>query len=217
MIKQNLLPIAWQRRMIINRRLSQWASLWIVTSILAGGACAGKYWVYMRNLRSFEQVQTTVVPLQQIALETQELQRKFSQLEGRESLLATLDSSEHPFQLLGIVSQSAANSSGKVQVNDLSLKTVRYDFQSNLQLPRNIRSQGNRSRTINVQGNNTHNPEPEKVALQLIGTASDDIAVTRFVNQLRKYNVFDSVVLVSSQSTSKGSLREFIVGCEYAK
>ena len=55
------------------------------------------------------------------------------------------------------------------------------------------------------------------MAIKILGAATDDMAVTRFVDKLRSYEVFDAVTLHSSQYTTDEGRRVFTIGCEYVK
>ena len=213
--QQNLLPTSWRRRLLVVKRTRQWCLVWIAAGLLAGTACAGKYWIHRQHLKRLERIQAAVVPLRQLNEETGQLQTQLAQLQGRESLLATLDSSDHPLQIMGIVSQSAAKSSGDVRVRDFSLSSGRKNAAASAPVTRRTLAQQTTAPRATSQA--SQEDAPETVELRLIGTAADDMAITHFVNHLREYDVFDSVVLHSSQSTREDGVREFMIGCEYTK
>ena len=208
---QNLLPSSWCRRVLVAQRLRAWSLAWVVSALLAAFTCAGMLWAHRRNLTELSELQTAAAPLRQIDQQTSKLQQELLQLEGRESLLAMLDTSEQPFKIVGIVSQSAAQTAGKVQVREFSLRSGRKNA---------TRASSARRQSLAQQATPVNTPteqDGETVELRLVGVAGDDMAVTRFVDQLRQYNVFDTVTLHSSQSTSGDGAREFMISCEYEK
>ena len=200
MIHHNLLPDDWLRRLLIRRRLRQWAVVWIASFLVCLTASLVMHLTHLRHRTRFENVRQAALPVQQTAKEVQQLQNRLKLLEGREALLGALESGSHPFQLLGIVGTSSHSNLGTIRVGDFTISTS--------------------------QSSQNTSPAPQSAApvavshdveLTVSGIASDDIAIAQFVAELRSYEMFDKVVLVSSESRNEETDRQFRVDCRFTK
>jgi len=117
--------------------------------------------------------------------------------------------------LVGIVSHSAAEAGGQLHLEEFALKTVQSG--NHRSSTPNRSTLARRAVTPQASMNQGGQFPIEQVELRLSGTADDDLAVTKFVNRIRKFDVFDTVVLHSSEATTQGGPREFSVGCQYER
>ncbi len=210
--KSNLLSHHWQRRMLTVRCLRFWCAAWAIAGLIAVLACAGKYSLHGNRVTSLDKLNARATPLYNIVLETTKCKRELARLEGRESLLATLDSSNQPFQLMGVISQSVAYA-GDISIEKFDLQTVNKDKNTT---QNNSNPLLTRKRRIKAKPTNQA-PQEEQVELTLRGTSANDVAIAQFVSELRKYEIFDSVVLHSSHAEVKDGEKQFHVGCKYSK
>jgi hypothetical protein len=196
----NLLPKSWCRRLLVRRRIRQWVPVWIVGLVccLCGGLLL---YAKQVNLRAeCRRLESAAAPLKTFIEQTAKFEGRLAQLEGRESLLTALEQASDPFRILGIVSESIRQTSAMIRINEYSMAT---------------RVAG---RTPETQ-NSTAAVEPlsDEVQLELVGSAADDLAVTKFIDELRRYDVFDLVTLHSSQRLETDGSREFRITCSFAK
>lgn len=210
----NLLSYEWQRRMLITKWVWMWSFVWILSITSLGLFSTYKYLSHLQTVAEVGRLEKATKPLYDLVAQTTSFKREINQLQGRQSLLAALESSNQPFLMLGIVSKSARNVSSQLTVDTFEIKTTDYsppELESANQVRRKSSSRRSRS------SSRTKKQELEQVQLILQGSAQDDLSVSEFVTNLRSEGVFDSVVLYSSDDTLESGAKRFHVGCDFIK
>ncbi len=210
----NLLSYEWQRRMLITKWVWMWSLVWIFTIALFGLFSSYKYLRHLQTVAEVDRLEEATEPLYALVAQTTKFKREIYQLQGRQSLLAALESSNQPFLMLGIVSKSARNVSSQLTVDTFEIKTSDYSPpEQDSASPGRRKSSSRRSRN----SSRTKKQELEQVQLILQGSAQDDLSVSEFVTNLRAEGVFDSVILYSSDDTQESGAKRFHVGCDFIK
>lgn len=199
----NLVPASFRRQLLIRRRLRQWIIVWILASFALGSSALAKYGWLLRQQQALAQLETESTPLRAIDDDTVTLQQHLDTLSSRESLLATLEQADQPAQLIGIIGQAAHRTELDVHVGEFHLATV------TVQTTREITDENGQTKVVS---------EPvDRMRLLMNGLGIDDLAVARFVSDLRATRAFDSVMLKSSNDVPglTADARRFEVECEY--
>lgn len=192
----NLVPVAFRRRLLLRRRLRQWAIVWILAIFALASACAAEYAWILHQQRILADLQTQCDPLRQIDQATQHTQQQLEELRSRESLFAALQRHDRPVQLLGLVGVAAYGTSHDIHIDEFRMTT---------------------SHSSGPAGRSENSFPTEKRLLHLAGRGVDALAVARFVSHLRETEAFESVMLRSSMDLP-GPMSEtcqFEVACEY--
>ncbi len=210
----NLLSPEWQRRMLITKWGRIWAFVWLICIALFGAFSAYKYFNHLKTVAELERLESATQPLYELVTQTTKYKREINELQGRQSLLAALESSNQPFLMLGIVSKSARNVSSQLTVDTFEIMTT--DYTPPVQEP----VESNRRKTSSKRSRSSKrekSQELEQVQLILRGSAQDDLSVSEFVTNLRAEGVFDSVILYSSDDIQTSGGKRFHVGCDFIK
>ena len=208
----NLLPCSFRKRMLIRTRLVQWCVLWAICLVCVSGACCAKYLTFASHKKLFARLDRKCDSLRVIHSQNKRLHKRLTELTGRESLLAELESARHPLCLVGIVSQSARRSEGSVQIHRFFLSTVQRAPATSTQT--NASKTGPRKTQKRPTVKQT---SPEHNRLTLNGVAVDDLAVAKFIAGLRETGIFRSVELKSSSGTqyATNEARKYEVECTF--
>ncbi|HEY4232535.1 MAG TPA: PilN domain-containing protein [Lacipirellulaceae bacterium] len=190
----NLLPPVLRRGRMLRRRAIQWGA---VLCIVLVGAWAARWWK-LREYHSLNQQLEAVahngrpaqVKLQEITVMRQQLR----QLQQHEDVAKELQQQRQVLAVLGVVSQAARQSNGRLRVTDLKVT----DFQ-----------------TAHV----ADQPEKEPTrggTVTLIGVSLDSPTVAEFHDTLERSGLFVDVKLIKSNARKENdtSLYEYEVCCE---
>lgn len=198
----NLLPAAWLRRSLIRLRLRQWCVVWMLAIAGLATACGTQYWLCRHSQSAIAKLEQQIAPLRDQLTATNDIRTRLDELRSRESLLATLEATGEPLELVGIVSQSASTAAGDLRIDHLTLKTTSRQVEL---AAAGAQPAETKTRTI------------EQIELALEGSATNDLAVTRFEASLRGVGVFDVVQLKSLDGTDSRGPRQFHIACSYEK
>lgn len=196
----NLLPWHLQCRTLLVQRLRQWSIAWAILvafSLLLVGERWNKLSEAGGELQAWERRADGILSIE---LASQKLRDKVARQQERLAKFGHLQNEDLGFQLLATVSQSAALTTGGVQVRRMSFKT------NQVALPA-------------AAGAAADAPVKTREArvLALSGKAKSNLAVAQFVSSLRDASVFDSVDLKSTQDDKEleSSFRMFLVECSF--
>jgi len=156
--------------------------------------------------RQLDRLTSQAVPLRRLSEANQRLSERLNQAHRRHLLLQSLEGVHPPLQIMGLVSRSAHNDIGAVQVRSFILTPGAAD--------RTQMSPGNARGSV---VSSTKKPATNAGRLSLQGVALDDNALARFVNGLRNEGLFTSVELRSSSTLqlSFGDARQYSVECRF--
>jgi len=202
----NLLPLSFQRRLVVRRDLIQWGSVCFMGLVIGTICCVDAHHTAEQQQRQLDRLTSRAVPLRRLGEENQRLAERLNQAHDRHLLLQSLEGVHPPLQIMGVVSRSAHNDIGSVQVRSFILTPGESD--------RPRMSPGNTRRSVS---SSTNKPPANAGRLFLQGTALDDNALTGFVNGLRGEGLFKSVELRSSSTLqlSFGDARQYSVECRF--
>ncbi|MDZ4685950.1 MAG: hypothetical protein SH850_12855 [Planctomycetaceae bacterium] len=203
----NLLPLAFRQRDLFRTRLRQWSAVWTATLLLGVSGGAWKYAGGQSLRERVRSLEEQCVPMRELAQQNQTLQTQLHEFTGRQSLLAELEQAQRPVQLLGIISQSALATDKRLHVEQLQLTQEEVPVAPPTTPPANVAKPTNDKPVRPVI----------RTRLVLTGLATDDLAVARFIAQLRGVAVFHSVDLESSSRVAHptGHAQHYEVHCVY--
>ena len=199
----NLLPWEFRRRTIVRRVLTRWAIVAVIALLGSGFFVVDSHLKLRDSQAKLQQLLQQTVPLREVVEENGHLSDQLKRSDQRRVLLDSLAATSQPLQLIGIVSQSASTTPGEILVQQFELTETE-------------------TATI-ARGKSTtsRNEAPAAVETQrrlgLTGMATDDLALSRFVTQLRDVGVFNTVGLRASNDgdLSAGSARRYTVECSF--
>ena len=211
-VHANLLPTAFRRRILIRKRLRQWAPAWLIAAAAAASlAFSGKSSLDAQRAH-LSQLEQQTRPLQTLVRENRQLRARLDALAGRQSLLALLEPKLRPVQLLGLVSQCARDAGARVQIRSFALA------------PAPTPAPTTPARRGAVQKQPAAAPAAPPFRLDLVGVAADDLAIAAFVAALREQGAFRTVELRSSGDAAVElrreprpavRLREYTIECAF--
>lgn len=189
----NLLPGASQRQLMLRRRLTQW-SVVVCTAVLVMWVAR---WYKLREYHVLGQQREVLEreyrPLRAMVKEITQMRQQLEDLDQQDKVAKELDHQRQVLALLGVVSQIAEQSNGKLRVTNFQL----LDLQSSL-------SSEQQRATGSSIGNFT-----------LLGVSLDSPTVAELLDKLQHSGLFRSVELVSLKERQEGqvSLQDFQVVC----
>ena len=203
----NLLPPDYRARELRRCRLMQWSGVW---AVCLGAAVAG-WWFKQahcdRAQQALEAAEQSYRPLAKLSRELATMQAELDSLHSKGTILGQLRDERPLLTLIGVTSQSARQSGGRLVVHSLSFR--RHEPPS---------ATGGQPRETSRKG-----PEPPAetepgpwATVSLSGDALDNLAVARFVVGLRDTGLFRRVELISSvgDPSAKSNLRSFSLECD---
>lgn len=200
----NLLPWEFRRKTIQRRMLKCWiavAALFVLGSRIMIGVSQQS----LRRSRSeLASLSERAAPLRQTVAESDRLAEQLKRSGERRLLLDGLSATGQPLQLIGIVSRSAAGTPGEILVEEFEIT------ETDPPAPLSKTASADRSAPAPVIG------APSR-RLGLSGMATDDLALSRFIAELREASVFQTVELRASNdiNLNAGSARHYIVECSF--
>jgi Tfp pilus assembly protein PilN len=188
----NLLPQILRRQQMARRRAIQWSAVacLVLATIWIGG------WIELGELHSLNQKLEILTrehrPNHAMLQELVSMRGKLDGLSRQETIATELEQQRHILTLLGLVSQSALQSDGKLRVTDLRL----VDFQGS--------GAGRRAGT------------PDSSSLLLSGQSLDNPSVAELLDRLQDSRLFTNVELISLKERQSGGViyQDYEVRCE---
>lgn len=208
----NLASIETRSRLALRRVLRFWAGAWLLL-LAALGAVAAMQWLSVeRAARAAEQIERRQPSLNALKLRSAQLKNQFRALQNGQSLIAQLEPEQLGFQVLAAVSASARRCGGRIQLQQLSLSRTRpapaaADAAADA---------GGQSEPGNAQGGPVDSePSAEIAMVTLKGIAIDNLAIARFVADLRDGQLFERVELrwAMEAAETRGMGRSFVIEC----
>ena len=190
----NLLPPSFRRQQILRKRVVQWTS--IISAVLVTGW--GWHWYEMREDRQLtqqlEMLSREHAPTQTMLKQLVEMRQQLKELQQQETVAKELDCQRNALTLLGVISDSAQKTKGRLRVTKFELN----NFQS---APSGRRRRGGESRRVNWCS----------------GVSLDNPAVAELLDGLQKSGVFRRVELLTlkEREDKEAALRDYEVRCEF--
>jgi Tfp pilus assembly protein PilN len=189
----NLLPQSIRRQQMLRKRVVQWTS--IISTVLVTGW--GWHWYEMRENRQLTQQLATLsrehAPTQTMLKQLVQMRQQLKELEQQETVAKELDCQRNALTLLGVISDSAQKTKGRLRVTKFEIT----NFQS-------------------TQGG-ADNEAAKAAALTVNGVSLDNPAVAELLDGLQKSGVFKRVELLTlkEREDKDAALRDYEVRCEF--
>jgi Tfp pilus assembly protein PilN len=191
----NLLPMSYRRQQIIRVRAYQWSVG--ICAVLAIGWIF--HWYELREqqamVQRMEVLKREHQPTQMMLNQLVEMRKKLVNLEEQERIARELEHQRNALTLLGVVSQTAQKTNGRLRITDLELT----DFQ--------------RQPKTDAAGS----PMEQTGGLRLAGVSLDNPAVAELVVGLEQSGIFRRVELntLNERPEADTSLRHYEIRCEF--
>lgn len=188
----NLLPQSFRRQQILRKRSMQWAS--IISAVLVMGW--GWHWYEMREdrklLQQLETLSREHAPTQAMLKQLVEMRQQLKELEQQETVAKELDCQRNALTLLGVLSDSAQKTKGRLRVTKFEIN----NFQA---------------------AQSAADAAAKPAGLTVGGVSLDNPAVAELLDGLQKSGVFRKVELLTlkEREDKDASLRDYEVRCEF--
>lgn len=190
----NVLPPTYRRSRMLRRRAIQWAT---VLCLVLAGAWGARWWKLRECYELGQQLDAIARegrPAQVKLQEITEMRQQLRLLQQHEDVAKELQQQRHVLAVLGVVSQAAQQSGGRLRVTDFKV--------SDLQAPHVEKTNGAES----AHGG----------TVTLIGVSLDSPTVAEFHDVLERSGLFAEVKLIKSsvRKDNELSLYDYEVCCE---
>jgi Tfp pilus assembly protein PilN len=188
----NLLPQSFRRQEVLRRRLVQWAL--IISAVLVTGW--GWHWYEMRENRQLTQQLETLsrehAPTQAMLKQLVEMRQQLKELQQQEMVAKELDCQRNALTLLGVISDSAQKTKGRVRVTSFVIN--------------NFQAAPGAADIVAAK----------PPGLTVNGISLDNPAVAELLDGLQNLGVFRRVELaVLKEKDKEAALRDYEVRCEF--
>jgi hypothetical protein len=193
----NLLPMAFRRQQIVRLRIIQWSA------ILCAVVVVGWTWTWIEERsavalsQQLESLLREHAPSKTMLRQLVDMRQQLEKLKQEEAIAMELEYQRNALALLGVVSETAAATDGRLRVTKFELT----GFQ-------NVSSQA---------GREGQNGAPDGLLLR--GVSLDNAAVVELLDGLQDSGVFSHVeLLVSKEREGQGdqaALRDYEVRCQF--
>jgi hypothetical protein len=193
----NILPLQFRKKLLVRQIVPCWACVWLGVTVVAAIVCWNANASLADARTAFAIIDGRAEPLRQIVQRNQKATDSLKVADQRQLLVDCLQAADKPLQLVGLISSTANTKDGSIQIQSFQL------------------TQGQPTDSASPVA--THGNAPLRMKLGLQGYAVDDLALSRFVSQLRATGVFESVELQTSSNVqlAAGSARQYVVECQY--
>jgi hypothetical protein len=190
----NLLPSFYRRQRLVRRRAIQWSVILVAALGSVGAACWYRGHEYRVLQRQLAAVARESGPAQTMLREIAAMRMKIEKLQQHQTIAQELEHQRQVLALLGVVSQAARQTEGRLRVVDCRV----VDLQA--------------TEVEEIGGDET--PHPGTVTL--VGVALDSPTVAEFHDGLMRSGLFADVKLIkSNERTQLGpELFDYEVRCE---
>jgi type IV pilus assembly PilN-like protein len=191
----NLLPNLYRRQQMTRRRIKQWSAL--ICILLAVGWLF--HWRESREQRAMAQkldvLEREHLPTQTLLKQLVDMRQRLVDLQQQELIANELEHQRNALALLGVISQTAQKTGGRLRVTNLEL--------TNFQSSHKAAGAGNSSGQVG--------------GLLLSGVSLDSPAVFELLDGLQNSGMFSRVVLnqLTERANDEMSLRNYEVRCEF--
>lgn len=190
----NILPASYRRQQIIRNRAMQWTT--IIVAVLATGWIW--HWLEMREhtylSQRLEVLSREHAPTRMMLKQLVDMRHQLKELQQQESVAKELETQRNALTLLGVISDTAQKTKGKLRVTKFELT----NFQN--------AGKGDAS----AAGNS-----PPPGGLVLSGVSLDNPAVAELLDGLQHSGIFSRVELLKLKERDGLSLRDYEVRCEF--
>ena len=190
----NILPASYRRQQIIRNRAVQWTT--IVVAVLATGWTW--HWLEMREQtylsQRLEVLSREHAPTRMMFKQLVDMRHQLKELQQQESVAKELETQRNALTLLGVISNTAQKTKGRLRVTKFELT----NFQ-------------NAGKTDAAAAGNS----PPPGGLVLSGVSLDNPAVAELLDGLQHSGIFSHVELLKLKERDGLTLRDYEVRCEF--
>ena len=190
----NILPASYRHQQIARNRAVQWAS--IIATVLIGGWVW--HWLEMREQTQLTQrldvLSREHAPTQTMLKQVVDMRQQLKELQQQEIVAKELETQRNALTLLGVISETAQRTQGRLRVTKLELT--------------NFQTMGKKEGT---------GPGVAPAGLLLAGVSMDNPAVAELLDGLQDAGIFSHVELLKLQERDgkKSALKDYEVRCEF--
>ncbi len=191
----NLLPALYRRQQMLRRRAIQWGTAILAVLVVGWGS----HWFEVQEQKLLAQRldvlkrdhQPTRTKLQQLV----EMRQKLESLKEQEAIAHELEYQRSALVLLGVLSESARETEGRLRITKLNLE--------------NLQSPGN--------GTDTSTSESQSAHMLVSGVSLDYAAVSTLMKGLQDSKCFSHVELLTSTERETGgrAMCDYELRCEF--
>ena len=192
--RMNLVPKAFQRKLLVRKRVRQWftpCAVALIASLMAVGEVG--YRLRKVSLEAAE-LDGRLQPMTAMSQANDQIAARLKSLVGHESVLHEIVGIQRPISLLAVISQSAGRSNSRLQIRKL---TVQQTSTESAVAPKA--------------------PVTSMTSTEIIiqGIALEDGDVAAFVQSLKDSQAFSTVELKSTTSSvvTDVAVRQYDVSC----
>jgi Tfp pilus assembly protein PilN len=191
----NLLPPSFRKQQILRKRIIQWTVA--ICVVLVFGWLLHWYEVHEQRAQAqlLEGLAREHQPTRTMLQELVEMRQQLVDLQQQESIARELEHERNALVLLGVISDAAEKTGGRLRVTKLELTNFQHIASGDRQAARG----------------------GERATLLLSGVALDNPAVAEMLESLNDSRIFQHVELVTlKERQSDGvSLRDYQLQCEF--
>ena len=191
--RMNLVPKAFQRKLLISRRMRQWFTPCAI-ALMASLTAVGEVGYRLRNLSvEAASLEARLQPMNEMSQANDLIAARLKALVGHESVLNEIVGVQRPISLLAVISQAASRTDSRVQIRKLMVQQSSADS--------GIRQAGKAPGSV--------------TEITIHGIAIEDGDVAAFVQSLKESQAFSSVELKSTASAvvTDVAVRQYDVSC----
>jgi hypothetical protein len=115
----NLMPMPYRRRNLIRRCLRRWSLVWLLAVFVLSLLAWTQWSQYRSGVVRLESRLREYAPIQELADETEQIQKRLGELQQREALSLSLADERSMLSLLGVLSHAAKSSGGQIAIAGL--------------------------------------------------------------------------------------------------
>lgn len=192
----NLLPHEFRAKLLVRRRLRQWAVVWAASALLTVIGLSLEYRHVAQTRTQTELVEGRCQPTRGIEREAREQEAQAAILSRRLPVTQGVELSGHALGLIGELGRGVQQSEGKLQL-------VRFDLRTTVEAPK-VAAPGKPA-----AGDGNLPKMHSDVTLH--GAARDDAAVARLMQHLREGQRLEGLKLkaYSARPTAEGVVRDY--------
>jgi hypothetical protein len=189
----NILPASYRRQQVLRARCVQWTSIIAVALALGWGW----HWIEMHEYRQLSQQLDVLsrehAPTRTMLQQVVDMRQKLKELHAQETVAKELESQRNALKLLGVISQTAQKTHGRLRLTKFELT----NFQ-------------NAGRFDTLAG-----AQPTVGGLLLAGVSLDNQSVTQLLAGLQGAGIFSHVELLKLKEREGAALRDYEVRCQF--
>ena len=191
----NLLPMAYRRQQVVRKRVVQWTSVVCVVLFVGWSWHQFEYREALALSQQLESLEREYRPNTTMLAQLVSMRQKLEELQQQEAVAKKLEYQRNALTLLGVISETAKATDGRVRVTKVELVGFQDTQEQEQAAVGDMPTSG----------------------LVVSGVSLDNPAVTELVDGLKEAKIFSSVELLSSKEREEGetSMQDYAVRCVF--